>query len=519
MRLVVLIVGVLLMGGTAFFGLWPLVLIAAILTALVLIRFYEFYRSIPFLLTLLGFLSFFLAGSRGSPSSPFDILRGTSFAVISLAITLISALACAEVLIVCRGGKRRAAFNMMLGLLVAPVFPTANPLKVIFARFTKSLRALQTVQDGRVIFSMPESEDFRMPGPGTLVIRAGSAAVLEQSGRITRIVGPGFYLTEPFEHLSAIVDLSLQCRHCTLEDVLTKDSIPLKVEFAVHYRIMIDQPALITKAEYRLDQDAIRRAVLTTADWNEQTVIVAQGILRDTIATRFLDEIYDPRSLNFSSGATPRVPLQHEIRRKLSQESQRWGVETVRVTLDKITLPEEVRQRMIEAWDVTWHDVVDMARALTEAKAITARAIGAGQAARVKAVNEARARLEAVGIDSLAKLLEARGEAAAELEAAKVKAQRTVIESQAKADAQMIEGRAKAVAEAERFREVLFSLQRDFSVDEKTLSAVIIRLVGVFTDVTDLQALVRFLAGGRSLVAGTVPAQIEGGDGASPGPG
>jgi regulator of protease activity HflC (stomatin/prohibitin superfamily) len=203
----------------------------------------------------------------------------------------------------------------------------------------------------------------------------------------------------------------------------------------------------------------------------------------------------------------------------LSQESQRWGVETVRVTLDKITLPEEVRQRMIEAWDVTWHDVVDMARALTEAKAITARAIGAGQAARVKAVNEARARLEAVGIDSLAKLLEARGEAAAELEAAKVKAQRTVIESQAKADAQMIEGRAKAVAEAERFREVLFSLQRDFSVDEKTLSAVIIRLVGVFTDVTDLQALVRFLAGGRSLVAGTVPAQIEGGDGASPGPG
>jgi|GEM_PF-3000273 len=123
MRLAVLVVGVLLMAGAALFGLWPLVLIAAILTALVLIRFYEFYRSIPFLLALLGFLSFFLAGSAGSPSSSFNVLRGILFAGTSLGISLVSAIACAEVLVFCRGGNRRAALNIMLGIEPHKVIP------------------------------------------------------------------------------------------------------------------------------------------------------------------------------------------------------------------------------------------------------------------------------------------------------------------------------------------------------------------------------------------------------------
>jgi regulator of protease activity HflC (stomatin/prohibitin superfamily) len=474
---------------------------------------------------------------------------------------------------------------MMLSLLLAPLFPTGNPLRFLFASATRSLRALQIVQDGRVIYSMPSSDSFRMPGPGILVIRSGNAGVLERSGKITRIVGPGFYLTEAFEHLSAIVDLSLQSESWDLQDVLTKDSVPLEVEFTVQYRIMIDQPALITKAEYRLDEEAMRRAVLTTADWNEQTKVVAESVLRDTIATRFLDEIYDPRSLRFSSGATPRVPLQHELRRRLGRESQRWGVEIVRVTLDKITLPREVKQRMVEAWDVAWHDVVEVARALTEAEAITAKAIGKGRAAYVEAVNSARARLEAAGIDRFVKLLdaegaawaeqraadigqrtkwleargaaiaeleaaevgrqvaeanarraaieaqakagarmiEATGEALGELEAAKVgreiaeaEGEQRVIQAQAEANAQIIEGRAKAAAEAERFREVLLSLQRDSRVDDETLRSVIIQLAGVLTTVTDLQAFVRLLGGGRFALPGTRPARIIGNEGVTP---
>lgn len=455
--------------------------------------------------------------------------RGLLAASIVAAASLLVGMACAEVLVVHRGGDRLAAYKMMAALVAAPLFPTGNPLSGLFASLTRAFRALQVVQDGEVVYSKPSSDDFRMLGPGMVVIRAGSAAVFERSGKITRIVGPGFYLTEPFEHLSSVVDLSLQSETWTLEDVLTKDSVPLEVEFTVQYRIMLDQPALIAKAEYRLDDDAIRRAVLTSADWNRQTKVVAESILRDTIATRFLDEIYDPRSLRFSSGATPRVPLQHELRRRLSRESQRWGVEAVRVTLDRLTLPREVEQRMIEAWDVTWHDVVEVARALTEAKKLTTRTIGQGQADYLEAVNAAKARLEEAGVDRFIKFqdeeaaawaerraadisqrtkwLEATGDAKAKLEVAKIsreiaeaEAQRRVTEARGKADAELVEGRARAMAEAERFREVLFSLQDDFELDKDTLCSVIIQLASVLTTVNDFQAFVRSfssLASGR----------------------
>ncbi|MGC9335256.1 MAG: SPFH domain-containing protein, partial [Anaerolineae bacterium] len=319
------------------------------------------------------------------------VARGLLAAAVAVVMVLLVSMACAEVLIVHRGGNRPAAYQMMLALLAAPLFPTGNPLSALFSSATRSFRAIQIVQDGQVIYSRPSSEDFRMPGPGILVIRSGSAALLERSGKITRIVGPGFYLTESFEHLSALVDLTLQSESWESRDILTKDSVPLEVRFTVQYRIMIDQPALITKAEYRLDEDAIRRAILTTVDWKEQTKVIAGSILRDTIATRFLDEIYNPRSRRFStgSGGSSRVPLQHELRRRLGRESQRWGVEIVRVTVDRITLPREL------------------------------------EAAKVVR------------------------------DAAELKAERAVIEAQAEADAQTIKGRARAIAEAERFREVL----------------------------------------------------------------
>ena len=58
MRPMILAVGILLMGIPAYFGLWPLALVAAVLTALAFVHPFEFYRSIPFLLALLGCLSF-----------------------------------------------------------------------------------------------------------------------------------------------------------------------------------------------------------------------------------------------------------------------------------------------------------------------------------------------------------------------------------------------------------------------------------------------------------------------------
>jgi hypothetical protein len=131
----------------------------------------------------------------------------------------------------------------------------------------------------------------------------------------------------------------------------------------------------------------------------------------------------------------------------------------------------------------------------------------------VKAVKAARARLEAAGVDGLVKLLNT----SAELEAAKIGAQRTVIEARAEADAQMIEGRGKAVAEAERFRQVLTSLQRDLHLDEQTLREIIVKLCGVMTTASEFQGMLRLIEPRSRLLMPSEPPSTDGDHRGSPG--
>jgi regulator of protease activity HflC (stomatin/prohibitin superfamily) len=318
-----------------------------------------------------------------------------------LAAATIMFVTCTEIYIVWRGGDRRRAWRMAFGFIFRAISPGGllDPIGRMF-------RGVQIVTGGKVSFSSPPSQDARILGPVMLVVHVGNAVLLDNTGKLTRIVGPGFYLTDNYETIYAIVDLRPQEATLRVEKVLTKDSIPLRIQFTIQYQITSDQSALLGMGVYRINHDAIRRAVLGTAngDWRAHTETVARSIVCDTIASRYLDEIYDPQGL---TPGTPRVPLQYLLRRKLSQESQGWGVEIIRVTLDDISMPEEVSQRMIQAWDVQWRDIVELAKALTDARTIVARAKGSSTAAQIEAWSQAQARLQAAGIDSQARLIEA----------------------------------------------------------------------------------------------------------------
>jgi regulator of protease activity HflC (stomatin/prohibitin superfamily) len=453
-RLVESTVGILLTGVCVYFGLWWLAPVAAVGTAIGLIRRCGPYHALPALLLLTLALAFLLTGAVDLP--PFSVLginvsRGVVGGITSLATLAFAVLMCAEVLVVHRGGDRRAAHQMMVSLLLAPVFPTESPLQRFLTDFVSSLRARQIVQGGRVVHSLPPSEDFRMPGPGILIIRSGNAAVLERAGKITRIVGPGLHLTEAWEHLCAIVDLSQQTGTWKLENVSTRDCIRLEVELTVEYSIMVNQHALVTRGQYKLDEDIIRRSVLTTPNWKEKTEKAAERTLRSVMATRSLDQVRDPEGRDSSNGAVPCVPLGDEIRRRLSRESQQWGVEIASVGIDRITMPEEIQQRIDEL-----------------------------RSAEIKR------------------------------RTAEVEARITYTEAAARAKARSIESQADAAAEAERWRAVIHSLQKDLLLDPKTISQVALKLAGVLTTVDDFQAMVRFFNLPPSrIIGGEKPAESE----------
>jgi regulator of protease activity HflC (stomatin/prohibitin superfamily) len=311
--------------------------------------------------------------SAGGESIELLAVGGAVGATIYVVAAMLTFLLCSELYIVMRGGDREKAWKCMLGFAATSLpIPRWLPLP-----FTEMFRCVQVVDDGRVVFSFPRSDTLKLMGPGVIIVNSGNAVLLENTGRLTRICGPGFLLTDRWEFICSVVDLRLQKGvYEPEEEILTKDGIPLRIRFTVLYRIMGDEVALIAEGRYRINQEAIRRAVLGAADWREQTEIVAKATLRDTIAGYYLDEIYDPRGVSFHGSDSPRGPLQATLRDRLNDESQRWGVEIVKVTLDEIRMPDEVKHRMLEAWDVNWGQIIELAKARTETYALLTRAWG-----------------------------------------------------------------------------------------------------------------------------------------------
>jgi regulator of protease activity HflC (stomatin/prohibitin superfamily) len=311
--------------------------------------------------------------SAGGESIELFALGGAIGAIIYIVAAMLTFFICSELYIVMRGGGRDNAWRCMLGF-VATSMPIPSWLPLPFAQM---FRCVQVVDGGSVVFSFPRSDTFKMMGPGIIIVNNGNAVILENTGRLTRIHGPGFLLTDRWEFISAILDLRLQKGvYEPKEEILTKDGIPLKIRFTVLYRLMGDEAVLIAEGRYHINEEAIRRAALGATDWCEQTEIVARATLRDTIAGYYLDEIYDPRGIRFRGTDSPRGPLQATLRDRLNLESERWGVEIVRVTLDEIHMPDQVKHRMLEAWDVNWGQLVELAKAMTETRSLLTRAWG-----------------------------------------------------------------------------------------------------------------------------------------------
>jgi len=277
----------------------------------------------------------------------------------------------------------------------------------------------------------------KMGGPGILLVGKGSAVLLERQKGQFRVVGPGSYFIDRADRVRGTVDLRLQRGEYELDDVFTRDGIPLHIKFTVLYRIIQSEEMLIKQGRYEPDLGAVIRALLSARDWMAQTEIVARARLRDTIAEYRLDDLHAafPQEgvSEQESFQTPRVPLQEELETRLNEEAKDWGVEIARVTLDDIRMPEEVNKQMLEAWGAHWQDIVKSQEAETEARAAKTRARGQADAFII----EARGKKNAAELAGKAMLTEAR----------------------AKADASVIERRAEAEAIAEYVRRVLGAYQ------------------------------------------------------------
>jgi hypothetical protein len=160
--------------------------------------------------------------------------------------------------------------------------------------------------------------------------------------------------------------------------------------------------------------------------------------------------------------------------------------------LDEIRIPDRVKERLLDYWDMEWLYNVELSRAVADVEVMLMKARGEGQTAQIKAISDALARL---------------GAADYRRQTSEIEAKITGIDARAKAEARILERRSVAIAEAERFQRVLGAIEE--VAGSAKMAELTQELIRVLTSVNDVQAVVRILGLARRPL-------LRGGDGRIP---
>jgi WD40 repeat protein/regulator of protease activity HflC (stomatin/prohibitin superfamily) len=203
----------------------------------------------------------------------------------------------------------------------------------------------QLVAGGEVKILRPASGDLaRFGGPGVLIVEEGHAVVLQQSGRVTNVVGNGITWLKPFERVSMVVYLSPRSEPVVVENVATQDKMMLdSFELMVFHKT---DPGERTNwsGQIPFDPKLIIEKIWSPkgGDWREAVKGMSQSVVRDYVAQ------YTFADILAISGAD-RDRLVHDLKERINVNTKAvLGVEVVAVNLGTIRISKTARQVLEE---------------------------------------------------------------------------------------------------------------------------------------------------------------------------
>ena len=268
------------------------------------------------------------------------------------------------------------------------------------------------IREGRI--TDPESPMARVGGPGYAVIFEDSAAVFEQYGRLTRVLGPGYYPLEPYERVRGVVDLRPQTRKVSVTG-FTRDGIPMQGEVEIEFQIrqltrtrpeQSAQKSQRFRAFYTFTWEGVLNAVYNTPV-RDGSIVPAGEIIAEEVSywfRRVVESHKFEELIGFYPEASPREGvgliskdsmrvLEMELFNILKEPLRWWGYQINRLQLNSLEASEEVRERVKDKSFKLW-------RALRLAQLKGLEATAEISAMKIKA--EARAYAEAEFLESMA---------------------------------------------------------------------------------------------------------------------
>lgn len=142
--------------------------------------------------------------------------------------------------------------------------------------------------------------------------------VVFRLGRLVAAKGPGLVIIIPKIDKALRVDLRVVTLDVPVQEVITKDNVPIKVNAVVYFRVI--EPS---------------KSVVEVEDYIQATSLLSQTTLRSVIGRAELDEVL-----------TAREKINLELQKIIDERTDPWGIKVSAVELKELELPEGMKRAM-----------------------------------------------------------------------------------------------------------------------------------------------------------------------------
>lgn len=142
--------------------------------------------------------------------------------------------------------------------------------------------------------------------------------VVFRLGRLVGAKGPGVVLVIPIVDRIIRVDLRVVTLDVPVQEVITKDNVPIKVNAVVYFRVM--DPAF---------------SVVEVENYILATSLLSQTTLRSVVGSADLDEVLSSRE-----------KINSELQKIIDERTDSWGIKVSAVEVKELELPESMKRAM-----------------------------------------------------------------------------------------------------------------------------------------------------------------------------
>jgi regulator of protease activity HflC (stomatin/prohibitin superfamily) len=153
---------------------------------------------------------------------------------------------------------------------------------------------------------------------GVKIVRPVEVGVVEFLGRYTRTAGSGFNWIFPIFYRMYRINITERRVDIDAQSIITKDKLNAVVDGVVYYKVIDAQ-----------------MAIYNVNNFEESVPSLAKTTLRAVIGKMTLTEANENRD-----------SINNELEKILSREVDKWGIDVVRVELQRIEPPPDVQEAM-----------------------------------------------------------------------------------------------------------------------------------------------------------------------------